>query len=75
MNVSSEKLELELNYILSNYMFEIITIPKLNKLKQEITELFHFYNYKPDKYVYIYVQNRNVNISLTDKNYEPVNDY
>lgn len=75
MNVSLEKLELKLNCILSNYMHEIISIPKLNKLKQEITELFNFYNYEPDKYIYIYVQNGNINISLTNENYELEIDY
>lgn len=75
MNISLEKLELELNSIVSNYMFEIISIPKLNKLKQEITELFNFYNYEPDKYIFISATDGNINIISTDEDYEPEISY
>lgn len=75
MNVSLEKLELEIEYIIEKYMFEVISIPKLNKLKYEITELLRYYNYEPDKYIFISATDGNINIISTDKDYEPEISY
>lgn len=75
MNVSLEKLELEIEYIIEKYMFEVISIPKLNKLKYEITELLRYYNYEPDKYIFISATNGYISIATTNENYKPEISY